>query len=205
MRKLADCLGVEAMSLYAHVTNKDDLLNAVADRVASELRIPVAPREHWQQRIRESVAAWVRMQQTHPGGFPLLYRNRRSTEWERRVTEEIMDALSAAGFGPPAVALGYQTLVSFLDGALLHWPRESFRAAAGWASNLAEIDAERYPRTAESAPYGVRLVWEEVFYQGLDLFLRGLEESLARRDSARQAGTDAGARAYSEAASERDA
>ena len=33
MRKLGAELGVEAMSLYNHVDNKDDLLDAVADRL----------------------------------------------------------------------------------------------------------------------------------------------------------------------------
>src|SRR5215467_1950243 len=37
MRRLAKKLGVEAMSLYTHVRNKDDLLDGMADAVISQV------------------------------------------------------------------------------------------------------------------------------------------------------------------------
>ena len=37
MRRLAQELGVEAMSLYTHVRNKDDLLDGMVDAVVSEI------------------------------------------------------------------------------------------------------------------------------------------------------------------------
>ena len=40
MRKLGQALGVEAMSLYNHVANKDDLLDGIVDLVTSEIELP---------------------------------------------------------------------------------------------------------------------------------------------------------------------
>ena len=40
MRKLAEALGVKAMSLYNHVKNKDDLIDGIVDIVASEIELP---------------------------------------------------------------------------------------------------------------------------------------------------------------------
>src|SRR5271165_4998954 len=40
MRKLGDALGVEAMSLYNHVANKDELLDGMVDLVFSEIDLP---------------------------------------------------------------------------------------------------------------------------------------------------------------------
>ena len=40
MRKLGEALGVEAMSLYNHVANKDELLGAMVDFVFSEIELP---------------------------------------------------------------------------------------------------------------------------------------------------------------------
>ena len=37
MRRLAEELGAEAMSLYYHVANKDDVLDGIADAVAREI------------------------------------------------------------------------------------------------------------------------------------------------------------------------
>ena len=40
MRKLGQALGYEAMSLYNHVANKDDLLDGILDLVLAEMEPP---------------------------------------------------------------------------------------------------------------------------------------------------------------------
>ena len=40
MRRLGEELGVEAMSLYKHVANKDDLLDGMVDLVFAEIELP---------------------------------------------------------------------------------------------------------------------------------------------------------------------
>ena len=42
MRKLGEALGVEAMSLYNHVANKEDILEGIVDVVVSEIELPSA-------------------------------------------------------------------------------------------------------------------------------------------------------------------
>ena len=42
MRAVAKLLGVEAMSLYHHVASKDALLDAMVDRVYSQIEAPAA-------------------------------------------------------------------------------------------------------------------------------------------------------------------
>ena len=41
MRKLGQELGVEAMSLYNHISNKDDLLDGVVDAMVGEIELVV--------------------------------------------------------------------------------------------------------------------------------------------------------------------
>src|SRR3954453_11715328 len=53
MRKLAQVLGFEAMSLYNHVANKDDLLDGVLDLVLAETD-PPAPDGDWDEAVRAS-------------------------------------------------------------------------------------------------------------------------------------------------------
>ena len=55
MRKLAQELGVEAMSLYNHVANKDEILAGIVDLVATEIEMPDG--DDWKAAIRESAAA----------------------------------------------------------------------------------------------------------------------------------------------------
>ena len=40
MRKLGQELGVDAMALYRHVRNKDDLLDGVVERLVGEIERP---------------------------------------------------------------------------------------------------------------------------------------------------------------------
>ena len=51
MRRLGQQLGVEAMSLYNHVANKDDILDGIVDIVVSEIVVPSSGTE-WKAAMR---------------------------------------------------------------------------------------------------------------------------------------------------------
>ena len=51
MRKLADELGVKAMSLYNHVANKDELLRGMVDAVWGEIALP-GRKVEWKAKVR---------------------------------------------------------------------------------------------------------------------------------------------------------
>ena len=56
MRKLAQSLGVEAMSLYNHVRNKDELLDSIVDVIVDEIEV-VPPTADWKASLRQQVIA----------------------------------------------------------------------------------------------------------------------------------------------------
>ena len=64
MRKLAQELGVEAMSLYTHVRNKDDLLDGMADAVVGEIPAS-ADGADWKTSLRQMVLAARRVMLRH--------------------------------------------------------------------------------------------------------------------------------------------
>ncbi|WP_067821983.1 TetR/AcrR family transcriptional regulator [Nocardia inohanensis] len=68
MRRIADRLGVGAMSLYRHVPNKDSLLAAMTDEVSRRNPYPPADGQDWTWRDRVRIAAEVdwRLYQEHP-------------------------------------------------------------------------------------------------------------------------------------------
>ncbi|MET8047874.1 GntR family transcriptional regulator [Streptosporangium sp. NPDC005286] len=51
MRRLASELGVGPMSLYRHVTNKDELVTQMADKVFGELELPIPGPEGWRAKL----------------------------------------------------------------------------------------------------------------------------------------------------------
>lgn len=56
MRRLAQELGIEAMSLYTHVRNKDDLLDGMVDAVIGEIPTSVEGAD-WKTSLRQMVLA----------------------------------------------------------------------------------------------------------------------------------------------------
>src|SRR6266496_4171516 len=65
MRKLGQALGYEAMSLYNHVANKDDLLDGILDLVLAESE-PPSPVGDWDAAIRESAISVHDALRRHP-------------------------------------------------------------------------------------------------------------------------------------------
>ena len=59
MRRLGQELGVEAMSLYNHVANKDDLLGGMADLVVGEIDLTPGDEADWKAAMRARVLAAV--------------------------------------------------------------------------------------------------------------------------------------------------
>ena len=72
MRALGRALGVEAMSIYEYTSGKDELVQAVMERLLEELELPTSGHPDWKQRIRDVVGAWLRLAERHPKAFSLL-------------------------------------------------------------------------------------------------------------------------------------
>lgn len=78
MRKLAQGLGVDPMSLYNHVSNKDDLLGGMADLVIDEIDVTEASGADWKATLRARVLAARRTMLRHPWAR-LVLENRTDT------------------------------------------------------------------------------------------------------------------------------
>ena len=77
MRKIAQELGVEAMSLYNHVASKDDIVDGIVDLVATE--IDLAPDDaDWKAAMRRRVISAHEVLLQHPGPRTSGCRARRS-------------------------------------------------------------------------------------------------------------------------------
>src|SRR5947209_13638273 len=72
MRKLGQALGFEAMSLYNHVTNKDDVLDGILDLVLAETE-PPSPAGDWDAAVRRSAISVHQALRRHPWACPLLF------------------------------------------------------------------------------------------------------------------------------------
>ena len=185
MRKLAQELGVEAMSLYHHVAKKDDILNGIVDVVLDEIELPAKGTE-WKDAIRRSAISAHNVFVRHPWACSLVLTMSGISPARLRYMDALLASLREAGFPPELTYHGYHALDSHIMGFTL-W-QGNFPATAELAelaaNFLRELPAEEYPDLVEHieqhlTPSGHD--GEGDFEFVLDLILDGLERS---RDAA---------------------
>src|SRR5882724_7560396 len=71
MRRLAQELGVEAMSLYHHVAGKSDILDGMIDIVFGEIELPPADCD-WQTALRRRAQSARAALRRHPWAVGLM-------------------------------------------------------------------------------------------------------------------------------------
>jgi len=126
MRRLAQEVGVEAMSLYTHVRNKDDLLDGMADAVVG--KAPIGAGGAWKASLREMVLAARGVMLRHP--------------WAPRVIE----ARTAPG---PAALRYVDAVIGFSIAQAHHALHILGSRALGFAQDLFDDSDALEPEAAE--------------------------------------------------------
>lgn len=110
VRKLAASLGTDSSSLYRHFRSKTELLRAVADRILETAIEGYRPEGDWKQRITE-VARRVREAFGRQPQLAAVWgRYASSGTGSRRVMEEVLQALRAAGLPDEEIPVRYHRL-----------------------------------------------------------------------------------------------
>ena len=179
MRRLGQQLGVEAMSLYNHVANKDDILDGIVDLVVSEIEVPASDAE-WKSAMRRSAISAHDALQRHPWANAIMISaGVRSARL--RYMESVLRRLREAGFSPEMTHHAYHALDSHIVGFAL-WqagyaalPQDLSDLAAAF---LRDVPAAEYPYLVEHVEQHLtESDGDDVseFEFGLELILDGLE------------------------------
>jgi AcrR family transcriptional regulator len=115
MRKLGQSLGVEAMSLYNHVANKDDVVKGILQRVADEIE-PPSPDEEWDASIRKSAISAHDALRRHPWACNLMMSPGYILATRIRYMDALLGRLDAAGFSPDLTYHAYHVLDAHIFG-----------------------------------------------------------------------------------------
>jgi AcrR family transcriptional regulator len=183
MRHLGKALGVEAMSLYNHVVNKDDLLDGMVDLVVGEIALP-AEGDDWRTAMRQRAISTRRVLRAHPWAIGLLESRANPGPGRLHYYDVVLASLRSAGFPVEMAMHAFATLDSFVYGFALQATSMRFQDAA----QLDEVGAElldrmagEYPHLAEATRRAMAsgYEFEDEFTFGLDLFLDGLERMLS--------------------------
>lgn len=183
MRRLGRRVGVEAMSLYKHVADKDDVLAGIADRIAQEFVLPSRETD-WRDSLRASYLEAYQVLLRHPWAAGLLESTPRPGPARLAYLEAVVGVLRDAGFSLREVAHAFGALDSHLYGFTLQATSLPFDVAEApeTAAALAEaLPPDQFPNLIAMASMvaeaddGYPL---DVTF-GLDLILDGLARRLA--------------------------
>jgi AcrR family transcriptional regulator len=188
MRRVATELGTGAASLYAHVANKEELLELVFDEIVAEIPLPEPDPARWQEQVRQvwidSHAALARngdIARVALGRVPLGPNS-------LRVAEVTMALLRSGGVPDKAAAwavdvVGLYVVANAIEGAVYaDRQRSEQERQAYWtqvADYFAAVPPDRFPTMAALAPMMMVGTGEERFAFGLDLIIRGLSSLAA--------------------------
>jgi AcrR family transcriptional regulator len=185
MRRLGQALGVEAMSLYNHVANKDDLLDGMVDVVFAEVDLPAADEADWRAAMRRRAVSARAALARHPWAIALLDSRSSPGPATLRHHEAVLGCLRRGGFSVELTAHAFSALDSYIYGFVLQeasLPFDTAEEAAERAQGLlATLPGDEYPHLTEMA---VDLVlrpgydYSAEFGFGLDLLLDALARLL---------------------------
>ncbi|GAA3001424.1 TetR/AcrR family transcriptional regulator [Actinokineospora diospyrosa] len=184
MRKLGRAIGVEAMSLYHHVANKDRLLDAMTDLVFAEIDLPTDT--DWRTCMRTRAYSVRAVMGRHPWALRLV--GSRTSPGLATVAhhDAVLGVLRRDGFSVALAAHAFSVLDAFIYGFAVQeqsLPFDTEEPPTELAQEiLSQFPTDQFPHLAEmTARYleDNEYNYAQEFTYGLDLILDGLERALA--------------------------
>jgi AcrR family transcriptional regulator len=181
MRKLGQELGVEAMSLYNHVANKDDIVDGIVELVLGEIEVPSGDAD-WRTEIRRTAISSHEVFLRHRWACSRMMHRPITGAGRMPWMEAVLRTLREAGFSADMTHHAYHALDSHITGFTLwqvNMPFETKAELVDMAERfLSQIPADEYPYVIEHAEQHIAPSSPDgatEFEFGLDLILDGLE------------------------------
>jgi AcrR family transcriptional regulator len=188
MRRLGEELQVEAMSLYNHVANKEDILDGIVDLVFGEIAVPPA-RADWKPAMRERAVSAHEALLRHPWATSLMQSRTKPGPATLRHHDSVLGSLRQAGFTLVMAAHAVSVIDGYIYGFALqqmNMPLRTPEQVAEVGQNiLRQLPVDEYPHLAEMiVGHAMQPGYDyaEEFEFGLDLILDGLERLRPRAD-----------------------
>lgn len=182
MRNLGKKLGVEAMSLYNHVANKEDIVDGLVDIVFSEISVPSPGEVDWKTAMRRRAISVREALNRHRWAVGLMEGRMNPGPASLRNHDAVMGCLREAGFPFQAAVHASSVMDAYIYGFALQEKNLPFDTP-DQVSEVMEIQRRHVPEMADY-PYLVEVATEMAkagydyateFEFGLDLILDALE------------------------------
>ena len=181
MRKVSASFAVEAMSLYHHVKNKDDILNGMIDLILGEI---VFNREssNWRDSMRERAISTREVLKAHPWALGVLESRPDPGPITLEYHDAVLKVLFDAGFSLALAAHAFSALDAYTYGFVMQEdalpfdnPEELQIVAAGILSSFPKGAYPHLKRLTLDHVLQPGYSYSKEFLFGLDLVLESIE------------------------------
>ncbi|MFJ8156294.1 TetR/AcrR family transcriptional regulator [Streptomyces sp. NPDC094468] len=178
LHKVAAAAGVRTMSLYNHIRDKDDVLDAMADTILRRVGIGDTDAPEWSDALRELAFAFRAAALEFPRSAPLVLTRRMNAPAGLPLVEAALRVLRRAGLEPPAAVHVLRSFIAFLIGTL----SREVGTAPSYAAVIPEVVTSRaadlatsgYPAVAAAAAELSVCDHEAELRFGLDLLIEAV-------------------------------
>ncbi|MFZ1996580.1 MAG: TetR/AcrR family transcriptional regulator [Solirubrobacteraceae bacterium] len=110
MRRLATELDTGPASLYVYIRNRDELLNAMLDRIGGMVELEEPDPTRWREQLHHLVGEFLRLMEAHRGIARVAIANIPTGENALRAADNMLALLLAGGITPQDAAWGCDIL-----------------------------------------------------------------------------------------------
>ncbi|MBA9004561.1 TetR/AcrR family transcriptional regulator [Thermomonospora cellulosilytica] len=183
MRRVAQELGTGPASLYAHVSDKDELLELVADRIAGQIPLLEPDPDRWREQIRESARAARRVWRSYADICRVFLGRVPTGENQLRIAENHLAIVRAGGVPDRIAAWFVDRLALFITADVLEGTVFAAKVREGWDPGeyfgqlrgyFQSLPADRFPNIVSMVDDLMDADDEQRFEFGLELMIRGL-------------------------------
>lgn len=178
MRRLGRELEVEAMALYNHVANKDDLLDGMLDWIAAEIELPDNGRD-WRDHVRRRAISAHTAMMRHPWAAPLWTSSIDLGPARMRYLDSALRCLREAGLPPDLLDRAFHTIENHIFGHVLQaqgFPLDHDQMEEMGERLMESFPVREYPDLAAHIRHHLQQDENgDAFEFGLALILDGLE------------------------------
>jgi AcrR family transcriptional regulator len=179
MRHLGATLGVEAMSLYNHVNNKEDLLDGMVDIIFTEIDQPPAGHGDWRSLMRLRAISARQVLARHRWAIALIDSRNSPGPATMKHFDDALGCLRAAGFSIEMTVRAYGVIHAYVYGFVLAFNQESRIAQV--QQIIEGVGPDQYPHAIDvTRQHMLQPAFDHTqeFDRGLDLVLDGIAQAL---------------------------
>jgi AcrR family transcriptional regulator len=185
MRRIGRELGVEAMSLYNHVRDKEDILDGICEEVLAEFQLPQV--DDWVEAARLGAHEYRRLLLAHPNVITLMSERKGpfTNPDSLRAYEFALDLFRSVGLSKEDSVKAFHTFGGYILGYVMMELGPMLGGSLDEANVRAHqemarlVEAADLPRLREALPHLVDCDVEEQFDFGLNLLIQGLRSRTA--------------------------